>query len=167
MPLNIDWQQILLHLLNFAVLTGGLYLILFKPVKKFIEERKHHYEELEENIKKNTEESEKLKAEYTEKLSAAEQTVREKISAAESESAAAAGEHIAKAKEQAKQIIEKARTEGERQKQKIIASAEKDIAYMVVEATEKLVAEDSTPEHDKALYDRFIAAGKEETDELD
>ena len=22
-PLNIDWQQILLHLLNFAILAGG------------------------------------------------------------------------------------------------------------------------------------------------
>ena len=26
-PLNIDWQQILLHLLNFVILAGGLYLL--------------------------------------------------------------------------------------------------------------------------------------------
>ena len=31
-PLNIDWQQILLHLLNFVILAGGLYLLLYKPV---------------------------------------------------------------------------------------------------------------------------------------
>ena len=31
-PLNIDFQQILLHLLNFAILGGGLYLLLYKPV---------------------------------------------------------------------------------------------------------------------------------------
>ena len=32
-PLNIDWQQILLHLFNFAILVGGLYLLLYNPVK--------------------------------------------------------------------------------------------------------------------------------------
>ena len=42
-PLNIDWQQILLHLLNFSVLTLGLYLLLYKPVKNFMEERAEYY----------------------------------------------------------------------------------------------------------------------------
>lgn len=36
-PLNIDWQQILLHLFNFSILVGGLYLLLFKPVKNFMD----------------------------------------------------------------------------------------------------------------------------------
>lgn len=36
MPLNIDWQQILLHLLNFLILGVGLYLLLYKPVRKFM-----------------------------------------------------------------------------------------------------------------------------------
>ena len=35
-PLNIDWQQILLHWLNLAILAGGLYFLLFKPVKQFL-----------------------------------------------------------------------------------------------------------------------------------
>ena len=26
-PLNIDWQQILLHVLNFVILFGGLYFL--------------------------------------------------------------------------------------------------------------------------------------------
>ena len=29
-PLNIDWQQILLHVLNFVILFGGLYFLLYK-----------------------------------------------------------------------------------------------------------------------------------------
>ena len=45
-PLNIDWQQILLHLFNFAILAGGLYLLLYRPVKQFMERRQTHYEEL-------------------------------------------------------------------------------------------------------------------------
>ena len=36
-PLNIDWQQILLHALNLVILIAGLYLLLFKPVKRFMD----------------------------------------------------------------------------------------------------------------------------------
>ena len=42
-PLNIDWQQILLHLLNFVILEGGLYLLLYKPVKAFMDKRTAYY----------------------------------------------------------------------------------------------------------------------------
>lgn len=42
-PLNIDWQQILLHLLNFVILAGGLYFLLYKPVKQFMAKREEHY----------------------------------------------------------------------------------------------------------------------------
>lgn len=46
-PLNIDWQQILLHLFNFSILVGGLYLLLFKPVKNFMDKRAKHYADME------------------------------------------------------------------------------------------------------------------------
>ena len=39
LPLNIDIQQILLHLLNFTILFAGLYFILYKPVRKFMDAR--------------------------------------------------------------------------------------------------------------------------------
>ena len=47
MPLNIDWQQILLHWLNLAILTGGLYFLLYKPVKEFMTKREAHYRSLD------------------------------------------------------------------------------------------------------------------------
>ena len=43
-PLNIDWQQILLHLLNFVILAGGLYLLLYKPVQTFMETRQKRWQ---------------------------------------------------------------------------------------------------------------------------
>ena len=35
MPLNIDFLQVLLHMLNFVILAGGLTFLLFKPINKF------------------------------------------------------------------------------------------------------------------------------------
>ena len=38
-PLNIDWQQILLHMFNLIILTGGLYFLLYQPVTAFMKKR--------------------------------------------------------------------------------------------------------------------------------
>ena len=53
MPLNIDFLQVLLHMLNFVILAGGLSLLLFKPISKFLDQRRAHFETLEgENARK-------------------------------------------------------------------------------------------------------------------
>ena len=46
-PLNIDWQQILLHLFNFAILFAILYFLLYKPVKDFMAKREEYYKNMD------------------------------------------------------------------------------------------------------------------------
>ena len=50
-PLNIDIQQILLHLVNFAILFIILYLVLYKPVKKFMVKREEYYANMDQEAK--------------------------------------------------------------------------------------------------------------------
>ena len=47
-PLNIDLQQILLHLMNFVILFAILYFFLYGPVKKFMDNRREYYKQLDE-----------------------------------------------------------------------------------------------------------------------
>ena len=47
-PLNIDWQQILLHLLNFVILFAILYFLLYDPVKKFMDKRCEYYKNIDD-----------------------------------------------------------------------------------------------------------------------
>lgn len=58
MPLNIDWRQILLHLLNFAILAGGLYFLLYRPVKDFMAKRERHYRDIDERAEKTLRDAE-------------------------------------------------------------------------------------------------------------
>ena len=46
MPLNIDFTQVLLHMLNFVILAGALGFLLFKPINKFMADRQKHFEDL-------------------------------------------------------------------------------------------------------------------------
>ena len=71
MPLNINLQQILLHALNFVILFGAMYFLLYKPVKSFMDSRKAHYEKMDEDAKAVLAEAEKTKAGYEAQLKSA------------------------------------------------------------------------------------------------
>ena len=77
-PLNIDWQQILLHLLNFVLLFAILYFLLYAPVKKFMEKRCEYYKNIDEDAKDKLHQAEELKNEYAEKLRLADNEIEEK-----------------------------------------------------------------------------------------
>ena len=79
-PLNIDWQQILLHFFNFSILVGGLYLLLFKPVKSFMEKREKHYADMEAAAES---ERQKIVAEANREAVAIAEDAMEKLMAAQ------------------------------------------------------------------------------------
>ena len=60
------------------------------------------------------------------------------------------------AREKADEVIKAAEVEGERRRKQILDSAQTEIGELVIEATEKLICESSTPERNKALYDEFL-----------
>ena len=119
-PLNIDWRQILLHLLNLAILFLILYFLLYNPVKKFMDKRKKYYEDQDADAKAKLEAADRNKATYEELLGKADEEILIKkrtaiadaraeseriIKAAEEESAAILKEMKAKAEEQAKEEL--------------------------------------------------------------
>ena len=85
LPLNIDWQQILLHLFNFAILGGGLYLLLYRPVKQFMERRQTHYEDLYRQAEQDRARAERLREEYQARLDQADAAIARKKADAEKE----------------------------------------------------------------------------------
>ena len=100
MPLNIDWQQILLHWMNLAILIGGLYFLLYKPVKDFMEKREAHYRELDRQAAGKLEEAEQIKAACQAKLDGAEAEIHRARSKAQQAAQQAADAQLAQAQEQ-------------------------------------------------------------------
>ena len=122
-PLNIDWQQILLHWMNLAILTGGLYFLLYKPVKQFMEKREAHYRNLEEEAAGKLREAEKLKDAYQEKLDGAEEEIRQ----ARAKAQAAVQQSVEEQMLQARQIVAKAKELTVAAVKKLTVKADTDI----------------------------------------
>ena len=151
MPLNIDFQQIFLHLLNFTILFGALYFLLYSPVKDFMAKRAAYYEDMDNQAKQTLEDAGQVRADYEQKLENAAEEIRRRSEQAQQAAMESAGQQLQAAREEAARIVERARSEAE---------AEREVSGMVMAAVEKLVLADTA-----SAYDQFLeAAGEERAD---
>ena len=154
--LGFDIVQVLLHMLNFVILAGGLTLLLFKPVTKFLAERRAHFEALEAQTAAAKEESDRLQAAYANRIRDAETEIAALRQKAEREGAAAAKSYIDAAKEKSAAIVAAAEDAAEMRRAQILDSAQTEIGELVLEATQKLLSDTADPERTHALYDEFL-----------
>ena len=157
-PLNIDWQQILLHLFNFTILFGALYILLYKPVKNFMASREAYYADMDSKAEDALRSAEDSKAEYNGKVQAWESEVKAAKSKMRGEVAEQRERQLAEAKAEAERIISEAKAEANREKDEIIASAQMEITEMVTGAVERLALEQSASD----AFDQFLDAAESE-----
>ena len=141
-PLNIDWQQILLHLFNFSILVGGLYLLLFKPVKSFMDKRVKHYADMESAAAEREKATRELEASMQRREAALDAELDEKRTAAAKEAEVYAQQQRDAAREQA---------------DKIVAEANREAVSIAEAAMEKLLAKETSH-----AYDAFVNAAEGE-----
>ena len=138
MPLNIDWQQILLHWMNLAILAGGLYFILYRPVKKFIAKREDYYRDLEQQADDKIAQAEQFKAQYGEKLAAADEEIRQARAKAQQAAQQSAQEQLDQARAQAEHIVAQAHAQADRLKEQAVHDSQREIRRLAETATRRL-----------------------------
>lgn len=161
-PLNIDWQQILLHLFNFVILFAILYFLLYEPIKKFMDKRCEYYKNIENETKKNLQHAEEIKKEYEQKLSCADSEIDQKKHDAYKALSERTAQIEILARQQAEAIVSDAREKAENEHNKIIEDAQSQIVDMAATVVKKIVADESTSD----AYDSFLSLVKRgESDE--
>ena len=137
-PLNIDPQQILLHWMNLASLVGGLYFLLYEPVKKFIAKREEYYKDLDKQADDKIAQAEQLKAEYGEKLAAADEEIRQALAKAQQTAQQSAQEQLEQARDQAEHIVAQAHAQADRLKEQAVHDSQREIRRLAETATRRL-----------------------------
>ena len=158
LPLNIDPQQIMLHLFNFTILFGALYILLFKPVKDYMAKRETYYSDMDSRAADHLQAAEDRRREYEDRVKAFDEEIQDEKSKAQKRIEEQTGRQLAEAKADAERIVTDARKEANRQKEEIISSAQKEIADMVTDAMEKLTLEQSASD----AFDQFLDAAESE-----
>lgn len=156
MPLNIDFQQILLHFLNFVILFAALYFILYSPVKKFIDAREESYKKAAEKAAENKKAAEDALSTLDEKLSEREAEAKHERDEMLKSAGEQAKKIVADAKAEADEIIEKARADAEALKKKAIADSREDLTEIAVSSVEVAVMAGGVDE----AFESFLEAAE-------
>lgn len=163
MPLNIDWQQILLHLLNFLILATGLYLLLYKPVRRFMKKREDEYAQRETSSKQALDDAQAKREQYEHKLADVDSEIAQMKKSAADATAAMCSEKLRKAESEAKAIVDDAREKAHEEHDKIIGGVGDDIRNIVDEMTSKVALSESVDD----AYESFLKAAEEDGNEKD
>ena len=139
MPLNIDFQQILLHMLNFVILFAVLYFLLYKPVKKFIDDRESEYKKASDEAKGKLEKADKAISELDEKLSEKESEAEKKRAGILSDTQEKYNKKISEAETEAKRIIDDAREQADAIRKKAVSESGDDISKLAIASVKKMV----------------------------
>ena len=154
--LRID-INLIFTVINILVLFGGLWFVLFKPVRKILDERQAEADREYDNAKQKQEEADELKEKYDASLAELEENRADAMTEARRKADGEYQRIIGHAEAQAKDITDRATLEAENQKKKILKSAEEEIADMVVEAAGKVAGTAGGADFDRALYDEFLS----------
>lgn len=151
MPLNIDWQQILLHLFNFLILTLGLYWFLYAPIRKFMEERETFYKSRELESEDKLREAQTLLDTHKSQLQDVQQEMQAYKDKVMKETQDQVHKRLDQAKLQEEQILQDARQDANRQKQLILKDAKQEIRDFALEATRRI-----SSGNEEDMFDDFL-----------
>lgn len=156
MPLNIDFQQIFLHLLNFTLLFAILYYLLYSPVKNFMAKRDEFYANMDKEANAHLESALHDKEEYAALMASADEEIHQEKEKVRKELDELYTRRVRQSEDEAAKILANARQDAEREKTNIIASAQSEISDMVTAATEKIVLQASASE----AFEQFLDAAE-------
>ncbi len=157
MPLNIDFQQILLHMLNFVILFGALWFLLYKPVKKYIDAREEEYKKASDEAKRKRDEADAAMASLDEELSKKRDAANAERTALAHEAQEAYNKRVAEAEAEARTIIEHARSETEAIRRKAVSDSREDILAVTIKSVEN-----AAMSGDEDVFETFLEAVESE-----
>ena len=154
--IGIDWQVLLAQLINFGILFGLLFFLLYKPMRRTFDERSNR-------IKESMEQAEQIK----EQMAGTEEQVKEQLAAARREGqdvlaqAAQMGERLkeearGEARQEAEVIVARARTEIERERDEAIDEVKRQFVDLAITAAEKVVNETLDREKHRRLIEEVL-----------
>lgn len=165
--MNLSIQEILTQALGFIILLWILKKLAWKPILELLESRRLKIETSFREIDQAREEITRLKADYDSRLHHIEEESRDKINEAIHE-----GKHIARdiqdqARNQAKEILEKAREDISLEVAKAQVALRKEIADLVFHATERVLGEKLSEKKDEEMILKLIKEIEEDEQSWD
>lgn len=151
--------DLLLNILNIVILFLITRFLVYKPVRKFMQERKDRIEKEKANAEQQLKEANDLKEEYSSLIADAENKARQTVLEGENEARKRSSEIIEKANSDAEQIKEDARIQAKEEKENSINSMKGEIASLAVSLSEKILSREISEKDNEKIVEDFLQSG--------
>lgn len=157
--LGINGPFLLAQIFNFFVLFILLRRFLFKPMVSMLETRKQRIADGLQAAEMARREAEAERAQLQAQIDSERREAMERVAAASKRGETLAAEIEGSARQSAQKILEDARFEATRERERIIAEAQDQIAELAMLAAEKVLGRElSSRDVQRAFVNEFLAA---------
>lgn len=157
--LGINGPFLLAQIFNFFVLFFLLRRFLFKPMVNMLETRKQRIADGLQAAEMARREAEAERAQLQSQIDTERREAMERVAAASKRGETLAAEIESSARQDALKILEDARFEATRERDRIIAEAQDQIAELAMLAAEKVLGRElSNRDAQRAFVNEFLAA---------
>jgi F-type H+-transporting ATPase subunit b len=158
--MELSWQLILAYTINIGILFFVLWKVLYKPVKKFLDEREARYQRRAEEIERRDHDTQEQKAKYEELLGHAEEESESLVREARSTANRRAEDILADAEKQAEELIRQARKQIADEQRIAKLEMREQIVELAVDMASRILEREVSAEDHKRIVDRFLKSQK-------
>ena len=154
--LGINLPVLLAQVVNVVILLGLLYLVAYKPIMRMLDERSRRIKESMEQVDSIKEQAARTEEEVKKQLEAAGREGQERIARA-----VRAGEEVkqkaqAEARQEAEALINRARTEIQRERDEAMGEVRREFADLTILAAGKVIDRSLDKEEHRQLIDKVL-----------
>lgn len=142
--------------LNFLILFLILKKILWKPVMNYMDQRSQEVADTIESADKANAEAQELRAQYEAQLKTAKADGQKIIDEMTERANNIYNSTVAKAEQESRDIIARAKEDSEREHQKILQDSKAEIAGLALAAASKVMSANMDNEANRKIIDKFL-----------
>ena len=142
--------------INLLILYFFLKKLLFKPVKKMIDDRQREVDDMYETAEKDRSDAENMKAEYEEKIEHAHEESEEFLLSAVRRAQLKEEEILREANAKADRVMERAEEKIEQEKKRALNEVKNEVSGMAIGIASAIIERDVSEDEHKELIDSFI-----------
>lgn len=149
-------MDLLLNLLNIALLFIIVRILVYKPVKNFLDARIEKVNNATEKASADKVEAEKLKVEFEKKLAEADAKSRVIIIESKKKASEEAAAIIAEAKKESEAVFDASKTKIDLEREASLKTMKKEVAALAVDITKKLLAREINDSDNLKIAQEFF-----------
>ena len=160
--LGISPNLLITQILNFFVLFVLLRLLLYKPILKVLDERKHKVQESLDYAERIKHESAEQQKEFEHKLEETRRETQAAVTAAAQVGEKAREAILAQARAESRQMVEQAREQIEYERKKMFSELREEVVQLSLLAAQKVISQSLDEQAHRRLVSDFLT----QTDQL-